>query len=201
MKHNHNGFAVVIALAAIIVIGIFGLGLWRYVDTKNEPTNSQQFGPTPTPQQEALSNIPDYTLNIKELGLKVHFEDPPYRDITYTMISSNIKGPKVIAAVYSKDLLERNLKDCGEGCENLNEWETFTCNKGINVYYYDPQGERLGHPASISPRDIEKDSEIYVGFAGSCAASENDNILNEYKSLKEYLKTQIDKATDRTVTG
>lgn len=199
MKHNHDGFAVVLALTVVVVIGIFGLGLWRYLDTRDAQTVNQP--PSPSPSQAEPVKNPSYTLNIEELGLKISLKNPPYSDITYAMRSVDRDGSKYVAAVYSRNLLERNINDCGKGCKEAHVWDKLACNKAISVYYYNPAVFALEAPVDIDPKKVQDNSQIYVGFVGSCAASENDDIFNEYKNLKEYLKAQIDKATDRTVTG
>jgi hypothetical protein len=196
MKHNHNGFAAVLALVVIVVIGIFSLGVWRYLDTKKEPTSGQQSGLTPTPQQEVPSNIPDYTINIKELGLKILLENPPYDDITYEMTSINLDGPKYVAAVYSKDLLERNLENCGERCKSLDEWEKLSCNKTISVYYYDPSEPVADSPSPINPKNANNDSRTHSGAVGPCEPSSDPELYEEYKKFFEYIDPKVQKEAE-----
>lgn len=199
MKRNESGFATVL-LVILIVLGVGAIGLWRYADSRN--TNIKR-SPQPATNNEIneAKTHPDYTLNIKELGLKVPFDNPPYDDIVYEMRSLNTDGPKYIAAVYSKDLLERNLENCGKQCKGLDKWEKLSCNKSISIYYYDPSKPVADSPSPINPKNAGSNSSVHAGGVGPCEPSSDPKLYGEYEKFFKYIQTQVEKATDHKVTG
>lgn len=202
---NEKGSVVVIALGVLFVVALAGFGVWRYADSQNKSLVTDLAAPTPPPAAvtEDTPALPEKvvtpTLNIKELGLKISLAEAPYDDITYVMTVGGSSEAKWVASVYSKDLLERTLEECGARCKDENEKSS--CNKTLSVYYYDPSRIAADSPHSLDPKRVTSSSELYVGSNGPCAPSENPALVKENDKLREYLKAQIDKATDRKISG